>query len=59
MSLCYAQCRNKTRNNMLTLKLQEVINMYLPSKNPYIIQQTVINENTQTDQVEVVVLIQP
>ena len=44
---------------MLTLKLQEVINMYLPSKNPYIIQQTVINENTQTDQVEVVVLIQP
>ena len=44
---------------MLTLKLQEVINMYLPSKNPYIIQQIVINENTQTDQVEVVVLIQP
>ena len=44
---------------MLTLKLQEVINMHLPSKNPYIIQQTVINENTQTDQVEVVVLIQP
>ena len=44
---------------MLTLKLQEVINMYLSSKNPYIIQQTVINENTQTDQVEVVVLIQP
>ena len=43
---------------MLTLKLQEVINMYLPSKNPYIIQQTVIDENTQTDQVEVV-LIQP